>query len=286
VAYAPTEETKRLTYGKIEAVGQENQAIEKRISELKAQSEEKVIDLEKVFRLVRVFNATFYKRPAHEQRDLLREVIKRVIITGPGTARVEYYADTREEELFPGSQSTKFLVDFSNQIQSAHPLSGVRTEFGLVDLAGQRTNSAILPDIFQLSPKTYSVPAAKLQSLYVEQGLSSNQIAAELGFSKTLILAQLKAAGLNERMGRSTRADNYRKHEPPYGFRLRDGKLVPYATEMKICHLVVELRARQQKTFDAIASELRRRGFKNRRGTSDWHHHTVGRIFARWNGKL
>ena len=86
--------------------------------------------------------------------------------------------------------------------------------------------------------------------------------------------------------GSLTNPKNYRHHEPPYGYKVRDGQLVLNSTEIRICRLIVNLRGRRGKTLAQVAAELSKRGHKNRRGKTDWHHQTVGNIFKRWNGKL
>jgi hypothetical protein len=125
-----------------------------------------------------------------------------------------------------------------------------------------------------------------LRELYRKKGLSAAQIAEQLGVSKTVVLNRLRAIGIREKTGRVTRPDNYRHHEPPYGYTICDGKLVPNKKELQVCRLVVELRGRQKRSFAEIAEELIRRGYPNRRGVVSWFHHSVNQIFKRWNGKL
>jgi hypothetical protein len=92
-----------------------------------------VINLEDAFRLFKPFDRAFRERPAHIQRDLIRDAVKRVTITGPCAARADYYTSPREEDLFSGASP----IDFSDdQNEKAHPRSGVLTVFKLVDLNG------------------------------------------------------------------------------------------------------------------------------------------------------
>jgi DNA-binding Lrp family transcriptional regulator len=155
-----------------------------------------------------------------------------------------------------------------------------------VDRVGQRTNTSVLVDFIWFSPKPYSIKPELLRELYQEKGFSSNQIAIQLDVSKTVVLERLRALGIHTKSGRVTNPNNYRHHEPPYGYRIKDGKLVSDKKEMQISRLVVELRTRQGWAFARIASELMRKGYRNRRGETVWHHHSVNKIFQRWSGKL
>jgi hypothetical protein len=92
-----------------------------------------VINLEDAFRLFKPFDRAFRERPAHIQRDLIRDAVKRVTITGPCAARADYYTSPREEDLFSGASP----IDFSDdQNEKAHPRSGVLTVFKLVEPMG------------------------------------------------------------------------------------------------------------------------------------------------------
>jgi transposase len=155
-----------------------------------------------------------------------------------------------------------------------------------VEQVGQRTNSLLLVDFIPFSPKPYSIKPALLRELYLEKGLSCHQIATQLGISKTVIVGRLGAMGILEKKGRQNNPENYRCHEAPYGYRNQDGKLVPDKRELKICRLIVELRARKGWSLAKIVSELAKRGYTNRRGSTSWHHQSVTQIFNRWNGKL
>ncbi len=155
-----------------------------------------------------------------------------------------------------------------------------------MDRVGQRTKCSLLTDFIHFRPKPHAIKAGVLRELYLEKGLSSNQIAAELGVCKSAILTRLRAIGVREKAGSKTNPENYRHHEPPYGYRVQDGKLVPNKKELLICRLVIELRTRKGWALAEIASELTKRGYVNRRGAASWHHHSVNQIFKRWNGKL
>ena len=83
-----------------------------------------------------------------------------------------------------------------------------------------------------------------------------------------------------------TNPENYRHHCPPYGYKVRGGKLVIDNQELKICRLVVELIERQGFGIRETGREITKRGYKNRQGNHSWGHFVVKRIFDRWRGKL
>jgi len=64
-AYAPTEDAKRMTYERIEDLNQERKAIEASVGEIKGRQVDNVVDLDGVFRLLRIFNKGFPDLPAH-----------------------------------------------------------------------------------------------------------------------------------------------------------------------------------------------------------------------------
>jgi len=139
---------------------------------------------------------------------------------------------------------------------------------------------------FQASARTFSL--LEITSLYTEKRLSTPQIAERLGCSKSYVITTLKRAGLLRKKGPAqTDPKNYRNPIAPYGFRVNpDGQLVTYPAELKVCRLIVDLVDRQGKNFLGASQYLTRKGIKNRRGLTVWHHYTVSRIYRRWQGKL
>ena len=61
-----------------------------------------VISTEHVFRVFKWFQRDFPTRPAHEQREILRSVVSRVIVTENGI-RLKYYGSPRDEKLLGNS---------------------------------------------------------------------------------------------------------------------------------------------------------------------------------------
>ena len=121
----------------------------------------------------------------------------------------------------------------------------------------------------------------------MEEGLSSNQIAEKLGVSKTSVIQGMHSSGIRPgARAPSTNPENYRCPTPPYGYQVRDGRLVTYKPELKICRLVVQLIGDKKYSASKAARELTARRFNNKQGTIYWDHRIVKRIFSRWNGKI
>jgi predicted transcriptional regulator len=122
-----------------------------------------------------------------------------------------------------------------------------------------------------------------LSKKYVDQGLTTRQIAKIVGVSKTTVLNHLHKAGLSDEL--QVRAK--RKQLPPnprYGVRYVDGKVESNPKELRIIRMIVELRERQKNTFIAIAGELNRKGYVTRAKTV-WRVNTVKELYYRWRGK-
>ena len=150
-------------------------------------------------------------------------------------------------------------------------------------------NTPYLVDFIQICLAAKFLNVDEIRALYVDKGLSVNQIASHFKVSRTVILSRLHDIGIREeanRAERMTNPENYRCSVTPYGFMVRAGKLVPNRTEMKICRLVVELAQRQGRSHNSIAQELSCRGFKNRAGNPQWNSRTVHNIYKRWKDKL
>ena len=156
----------------------------------------------------------------------------------------------------------------------------------MVDQCLQLTNRSVLHDSIRLLIKPHRQNPRVYRDLYEKDGLSAAQIAERLGCSKTAVLEHLRTHGIRQGNGRRTNPENYRLHEPPFGFSKRGTQLVPNRSEMRICRMVVELRTRGKMSMRKIAVELMKRGIKNRRQKVLWTHPGVGRIFNRWNGKI
>lgn len=149
------------------------------------------------------------------------------------------------------------------------------------------TNRPYLIDSIKISTTPKLIGTSEIKALYLQNGLSAAQIAEKYGVSKSFVLAVIHQLGVKTgKVGRSTDPSNYRNNSQPYGYAVRDGKLAPNKSEMKICRLVVELRGRRGLSTTQIAMELEKRGFKNRKGRTVWNSNTILNIFERWKNKI
>lgn len=121
--------------------------------------------------------------------------------------------------------------------------------------------------------------------MYLIDGLSANQIAQALGVSRTAVVEHLHSQNIRIRSGRMTNPNNYRHHTPPYGWKVKDGKLIPHKSKLTLCRRVVTL-VRQGCSYNSVAKELEKLGFKSRKNKVRWDHSMVISIFNRWKEKL
>src|SRR6185312_2348273 len=108
------------------------------------------------------------------------------------------------------------------------------------------------------------IEKATVARKYRESNQSIRQIAEELGLSKQTVMARLDAAGVKGRVRRGHSPENYLNHNPPYGFRVINNRLVPSQKEMRTVRLVVELRDRRGIGWMQIAEVLNQKRIKNR----------------------
>lgn len=146
------------------------------------------------------------------------------------------------------------------------------------------TNPTYLKDFIGLIPDPKRVDSSKIASFYTEDRLSCYQIADKTGLSKTAVIKRLNETGTKNRH-RGRDQNNYRFRNPPYGFKVVDGKLVQSRQELKIIRLIVEYRDRQGKPWDEIAGELITAGLRTRLG-KPWTPRNTQNIYYRWKGKV
>jgi IS30 family transposase len=158
----------------------------------------------------------------------------------------------------------------------------------LVDQPEYGTNRPYFVDNIDLRLKQKLPKFDQIRVLYLEKGVAAAKIAEKFGVSKSTVLKALHAE--NVRLGTGGRKLNgpndYRLHKAPYGYSIKQGKLVLNAAQLRICGLVVELIDRQGMSCNGVAKELVRRGFKNKAGRVGWDHKTVKLIYKRWKTKL
>jgi hypothetical protein len=157
-----------------------------------------------------------------------------------------------------------------------------------VDQLEYGKNHSYLYDFIRICYSGKQLNPEEITRLYVKERLSAAQISNRYGVAKSVIVSWLTrlaiAPGTN--VGSKTNPNNYRHHNPPYGYKVQDGKLVLNKAELKICRLIVELIARRKFSNRAAARELIKQGLKNRSGKLSWSHHMVQQIFNRWKNKV
>lgn len=158
----------------------------------------------------------------------------------------------------------------------------------LVDQAGYGTNTSYLVDFIKICFKPKLLNPAEIKRFYLNEELSAAQIAAHYGVSKSVIIGWINRLkiGSKSAKGRMTNPNNFRHHNPPYGYKVKDNKLVLNSAELKMCRAVVEYMGRKKCSARQTARELEKRGYKNRRGELNWGHLTIQQIFKRWKDKL
>jgi hypothetical protein len=157
----------------------------------------------------------------------------------------------------------------------------------LVDQPESGTNTSYLIDFLEITFSAKLLDVEKIREFYLA-GQSYAQIARKFGVAKPVIISRLGGLEIpkSNRENRVTNPQNYRCRVPPYGYAIRDGKLVPNKRELRICRLVVELMGRQGKGLSETVRELESRQFLTREGKKYWDHSSVRNIFNRWKDKI
>jgi len=150
------------------------------------------------------------------------------------------------------------------------------------------TNTSYLIDFIQITLSAKLLNNDQIREFYLKKGLSAAQIAAHFGVAKSFVMARLHSMGIRQGAGinRQTNPENYRCRVAPYGYSVKDGRLVPHIAELKICRIVVNLIRDRSLSANAAGKELSRRGFRSRAGHTNWDHSTIRSIFERWKDKL
>lgn len=122
---------------------------------------------------------------------------------------------------------------------------------------------------------------------FVDQGLTSTQMAIELKMSRTWVLDTLKKYGITlPKKNRLTNPKNYRHHTPPFGYKKLGNELVHNSSQMITCHIIARARKIDKLSFSEIARQLSRNQVPNAKGTTYWDHKAVKKIFEHWKDKF
>ncbi len=117
------------------------------------------------------------------------------------------------------------------------------------------------------------------------KGLTASQMGEQTGLSKQAVLARLRGNGIRSEPGHGRRKDNYRYPNPPFGFRVVNGRLVISPPEMKIVRLIVRLREKEKLGWEAIVAHLNGSDIRSRTAKK-WDRARIKRVFKRWAKKL
>jgi len=112
-----------------------------------------------------------------------------------------------------------------------------------------------------------------LREAYLEKGLSIRQIAAECGSARETIKEALKKSGVVQ-----TRRLNL--GQIGYGYKLKNGRLVPNASETKITRKIISMRT-TGSSYLKIAKWLNANGYPTKNRASSWSAVTVYKIVQR-----
>ena len=199
------------------------------ISELVAEQKSlknSVVDLSHVFKVLQIFNHKFSSRPSTEQKELIAGSIK----VTRDTAYMAYY-DSSQAELIDLSKGLETksngIENDDREVDSFRSL--VRPNFYMVDQAIVYPNRSNLSVSFSFVFNINVINPEILRDLYLKQGLSASQIGAKFNASKSHVLSKLQSMGIRkDPIERKFDPKNYRQHNPPYGYQVKNGELKEY----------------------------------------------------------
>ena len=123
---------------------------------------------------------------------------------------------------------------------------------------------------FQVKPWFRNVDF--LRQKYLEEGLSTQQIADLVGSARSTVSRNLKAFKI--RLRSEDEARKLHKVRVPYGQRLENGKAVPCKSEQEVITMIKNLRDKEMG-LQAIADFLNATGIKTKTRKAKWQAATV-----------
>jgi hypothetical protein len=133
-----------------------------------------------------------------------------------------------------------------------------------------------LVDCFKHDLLKYLVLEDQIHDLYVRDKLSLKQIALRMGVSRDYVRKTLFRKGIPVIHGRR---ETDLTGQIPYGWRRREGKLVPFRREQKVIEQMQAARERGV-SLHKIAKRLNERGVPTKAGGM-WHARSVSQILDR-----
>lgn len=113
-----------------------------------------------------------------------------------------------------------------------------------------------------------------LREMYLGKGLSIRQIAAECGSARETIKQALERCGIEEQTTRLNLG------QIGFGQKLKNGQLVPNASEAKINRKIISMRT-SGSSYWAIADWLNSKGYPTKNRAKGWSAVTIYKIIKR-----
>ncbi len=135
------------------------------------------------------------------------------------------------------------------------------------------------PEVIDIIPIRFVSPVqndALLREKYLNQGLSTAQIARELGVSRSSVSDRIGRLGISK----PRRRPSYLLSQIPFGWRASNGRLVPHAAERKVLAQMANWR-NEGLSLREIASRLTTSNVRTKNG-GRWQARTVSRILDRF----
>jgi IS30 family transposase len=137
---------------------------------------------------------------------------------------------------------------------------------------GSSAHGHFISDFIEFQVKPWFRNADFLRQKYVEEGLSTQQIADLVGSARCTVSRHLKAFKI--RLRTDDEARRLRKAHAAYGERLQDGKPVSCKREQEVIAMIKNLRDKEMG-LQAIADFLNASGIKTKTRKAKWQTATV-----------
>ncbi len=271
IARSENKKAQALLIEQLEALSEKKSQLEDEIQALKkekTQFRENVISAENIFSALKLVNKTLPKLTPRQKKELLSRVIKKIVVYKEGLG-VEYFG-----------QNKMSLESGVEAVKSPHSVRlGRKTRV--------KDKNSYLVDIFNF----YSIPTKLdpdyFSKLYDKYQFSLKQISEKMGVSKSTVLEKIRQAQTPTRNLKYslTNPKNYRAPNPPFGFRVVDGRLVENKREIQLCRKIIEM-SDDGLSFNAIAKYFESKELKNRKNTNYWCHKSLKKFYNYWKTKL
>ena len=147
---APSEGSKKALLYKVEELTLLLEKIELEKEQFKASLElhkGKVVNLNEALKIVRKFGKAFKNMKTHEQSQILKEVIQKIVVNENGI-QINYYVGTREDLGLPAPATHEFHKNFSDLEGWGTSGLGVRPLFKMVGQTGFEPATTRPPDVY------------------------------------------------------------------------------------------------------------------------------------------